>query len=168
MLKGSMNHIDSMGYKEVVHQDWVQIMSAGSGLRHEEHNVGNDSVNFLQIWIEPKLQNIMPRYQRRHFPEAQRLNKLVTVVSHEEGQAHCWINQNAKLSLGYFEKGNEIKYLFNPTNKGVFVFSIDGLLQVSGKQLNPRDGIGIWDTDTINVNAITESRFLVIETPINH
>ncbi|HMP94248.1 MAG TPA: pirin family protein, partial [Phnomibacter sp.] len=102
MLQGSMNHKDSMGYSDVVHKDWVQIMSAGSGLRHEEYNVGNDEVNFLQIWIEPKLQNITPRYQRRHFDEANRKNKLVTVVSNEEGQAHCWINQNAKISIGYY------------------------------------------------------------------
>ncbi len=168
MLAGSMNHIDTLGYKEVVKKDWVQIMSAGSGLRHEEHNVGQDQVNFLQIWIEPKLQNIMPRYQRRYFPEADRVNKLVTVVSPEEGQAHCWINQNAKLSLGYFERGEEIKYSFNPLNKGVFIFSIQGAIQVNGKPLNTRDAIGIWETDTVAINALEESRFLVIEVPINH
>lgn len=168
MLAGSMNHIDTLGYKEVVKKDWVQIMSAGSGLRHEEHNVGQDQVNFLQIWIEPKLQNIMPRYQRRHFPEADRVNKLVTVVSYEEGQAHCWINQNAKLSLGYFERGEEVKYSFNPLNKGVFIFSIQGSIQVNGKPLNTRDAIGIWETDTVAINALEESRFLVIEVPINH
>jgi len=168
MLAGSMNHIDTLGYKEVVKKDWVQIMSAGSGLRHEEHNVGQDQVNFLQIWIEPKLQNIMPRYQRRYFPEADRVNKLVTVVSSEEGQAHCWINQNAKLSLGYFERGEEIRYSFNPLNKGVFIFSIQGSIQVNGKPLNARDAMGIWETDTIAINALEESRFLVIEVPINH
>jgi len=168
MLAGSMNHIDTLGYKEVVKKDWVQIMSAGSGLRHEEHNVGQDQVNFLQIWIEPKLQNIMPRYQRRYFPEADRVNKLVTVVSSEEGQAHCWINQNAKLSLGYFERGEEVKYSFNPLNKGVFIFSIQGSIQVNGKPLNTRDAIGIWETDTVAINALEESRFLVIEVPINH
>jgi redox-sensitive bicupin YhaK (pirin superfamily) len=107
MLQGSMNHIDSLGYKEVVTKDWVQIMSAGSGLRHEEHNVGTDEVNFLQIWIEPKVLTITPRYQRRHFPAEKRINQLVTAVSWEEGQSHCWINQNAKISLGYFEKGQD-------------------------------------------------------------
>lgn len=168
MLAGCMSHIDSMGYKEVVKKDWVQIMSAGSGLRHEEHNVGQDQVNFLQIWIEPKLQNIMPRYQRRVFPEADRVNKLVTVVSNEEGQAHCWINQNAKLSLGYFERGEDVKYTFNPLNKGVFIFSIQGAIQVNGKKIETRDAIGVWETDTIAINALDESRFLVIEVPINH
>jgi len=168
MLAGSMNHIDSLGYKEVVHQDWVQIMSAGSGLRHEEHNVGEAEVNFLQIWIEPKLQNITPRYQRRFFPEEKRLNKLVTIVSNEEGQGHCWINQNAKLSLGYFEKDQALAYQFNPVNKGLFIFNISGNLQVNEQNLAPRDGLGIWETDEVNIKLLSNSKFLLIEVPINH
>jgi redox-sensitive bicupin YhaK (pirin superfamily) len=68
LLKGKMNHIDTLGYKTVIEAGGVQIMSAGSGLRHEEYNIGDEEVNFLQIWIEPKLQNINPRYQLRSFP----------------------------------------------------------------------------------------------------
>ncbi|WP_026464329.1 pirin family protein [Adhaeribacter aquaticus] len=168
MLAGSMNHIDSLGYKEVVHKDWVQIMSAGSGLRHEEHNVGEDEVNFLQIWIEPKLQNITPRYQRRYFPEEKRLNKLVTVVSNEEGQSHCWINQNAKLSLGYFEQEQTLTYSFNSLNKGIFIYNISGTLQVNQQNLNQREGIGIWETDHLQFSFLSDSKFLLIEVPINH
>ncbi|WP_205504211.1 pirin family protein [Rufibacter psychrotolerans] len=168
MLAGSMNHIDSLGYKEVVHKDWVQIMSAGSGLRHEEHNVGEDEVNFLQIWIEPKLQNITPRYQRRYFPEEKRVNQLTTIVSNEEGPAHCWINQNAKLSLGYFEQGQSLSYSFKPLNKAVFVFNISGTLQVNDQALQQREAIGIWDTDQLYFTFETDSRFLLIEVPINH
>ncbi|GAA4308351.1 pirin family protein [Nibribacter koreensis] len=168
MLAGSMSHIDSLGYKETVHKDWVQIMSAGSGMRHEEHNVGADQVNFLQIWIEPKLQNITPRYQRRHFPEAERENQLVTIVSQEEGAGHCWINQNAKLSLGYFEAGQTASYAFNPVNKAVFIFNISGTLEVNGEPLTNREALGIWDTAQLEFAFTQESRFLLIETPINH
>lgn len=168
MLAGSMNHIDSLGYKEAVHQEWVQIMSAGSGLRHEEHNVGSDEVNFLQIWIEPKLQNITPRYQRRFFPAEKRLNKLVTIVSNEEGSSHCWINQNAKLALGNFEKGQPLAYRYNPLNKGIFIFNISGTLQVNDQLLNQREAIGIWDTDQLQFNFLTDSKFLLVEVPVNH
>jgi redox-sensitive bicupin YhaK (pirin superfamily) len=168
MLAGNMNHKDSMGYSEVVEKDWVQIMSAGSGLRHEEYNVGNDRVNFLQIWIEPKLQNITPRYQRRYFPEANRKNELQTVVSNEEGQQHCWINQNAKISLGYFDAGAQVTYSLNPLNKGVFIFCIDGSLQINDQPVPQRDAIGFWETGSINIQAKDESRFIVIEAPINH
>ena len=168
MLAGKMNHKDSLGYSDVVEKDWVQIMSGGSGIRHEEYNVGDDEVNFLQIWIEPKLQNISPRYQRRHFPEEKRKNQLTTIVSNEEGQAHCWINQNARLSLGYFEAGQTMEYALNPLNKGVFVFNISGELYVEGSTIGPRDSIGLWDASRLTIRCNTESRFLIIEVPINH
>lgn len=168
MLAGRMNHIDTLGYKEVVAPDWVQIMSAGEGLRHEEHNVGDDTVNFLQIWIEPKLQNINPRYQRRQFPRERRRNQLTTIVSNEEGQAHCWINQNARLSLGYFEAGSSVEYTLNPTNKCVFVFVIDGQVRIGDETLPAREALGLWDTASFRIENEQESQFLLIEVPINH
>jgi redox-sensitive bicupin YhaK (pirin superfamily) len=168
LLEGSMNHKDSMGYSEVVHKDWVQLMSAGSGLRHEEYNVGEHTANFLQICIEPKLQNITPRYQRRYFPEAKRVNQLVTVVSNEEGLDHCWINQNAKISLGYYETAQTIPYTLNPVNKGLFVFVIGGSLKIGDIFLDHRDAVGLWEVTNLAIEVAPETRFVVIEAPINH
>jgi hypothetical protein len=167
LLQGKMNHIDSMGYRTTVEPGGVQIMSAGSGLRHEEYNIGDDEVNFLQIWILPKIQNITPRYQQRHFPKEGRKNKLTTIVSGEEGPDHCWINQNTKLSLGYFDQDQNVHYTFNPVNKCVFVFLIEGLIEVNGTALNIRDGLGIWDTSQISIHCLEKSEFLIIETPVN-
>lgn len=167
MLKGSMNHKDSMGYSNVVHEDWVQIMSAGSGLFHEEYNVGEGDVNFLQIWIQSKQQNIRPRYQFRNFPKEQRNNSLKTIISSEEGMEHCWINQNTKLSLGLFDQGNKIDYQFNPVNKCLFVFVIEGSISINGSTLQKRDGLGIWNADHCTIECNTNTHFLVIETPVN-
>lgn len=168
MIAGKMNHKDTLGYTEVVEKDWVQIMSAGTGLRHEEYNVGNDEVNFLQIWIEPKLQNINPRYQKRFFPEEKRKNRLQTIVSNEEGTEHCWINQNAKLSLGCFESGHSVGYHLNSTNKAVFIFVIEGTLMVENQTIEQRNAIGLWETNTIDFSSVNECKFVVIEIPINH
>lgn len=167
MLKGTMNHKDTMGYSTTIGEGGVQIMSAGSGLRHEEYNIGEDDVNFLQIWIQPKLQNITPRYQQRTFPKDKRKNALKTVISGEEGQEHCWINQNAKLSLGYFDKGKDINYTLNPTNKCLFIFLIEGSLKINDTSLSQRDAIGIWDTDQVTIHCDTDAHFLIIETPVN-
>lgn len=167
LLAGKMNHKDTMGYSTVIEEGGVQIMSAGSGLKHEEYNIGEDDVNFLQIWIQPKQQNIIPRYQQRSFPKAKGKNKLTTIISYEEGQAHCWINQNAKLSLGYFDAGAEIDYTFNPTNKCLFVFAIEGNIKVNDTTVAKRDALGIWETDSIKITCPEEAYFLVIETVIN-
>lgn len=167
LLKGKMNHKDSMGYSTVVEEGGVQIMSAGSGLRHEEYNIGEEPVNFLQIWIQPKQQNITPRYQQRSFPLNNRKNKLLTIISGEEGLEHCWINQNARLSLGHFGKDRHIDYSFHSTNKCLFIFLIAGEIRIGETTLQEKDGIGIWDTDTISIHCSKESSFLVIETPVN-
>lgn len=167
MLQGSMNHKDSMGYSNVVHEDWVQIMSAGSGLYHEEYNVGNEDVNFLQIWILPKQQNIRPRYQWRQFPKEQRRNALKTIVSCEEGADHCWINQNTKIILGRYDEAQLVSYTFNQVNKCLFVFVIEGGVTIGTQKLEKRDAIGIWNTFSISIQTEPATEFLLIETPVN-
>jgi len=167
LLKGKMNHIDTLGYKTVIEAGGVQIMSAGSGLRHEEYNIGDEEVNFLQICIEPKLQNINPRYQQRSFPKSKRVNKLKAIISNEEGLSHCWINQNAKLSLGYYEAATEVIYDLNPANKCLFIFAIEGKIRVDGSDIQQRDGFGIWETDEVHIHCDAGAEFLIIETPIN-
>ena len=167
MLQGKMNHKDTLGYAEVVEKDWVQIMSAGTGLRHEEYNVGDEDVRFLQIWVEPKLQNINPRYQKRFFPAEKRKNKIQTIISSEEGMEHCWINQNARLSLGRFDGQQKVDYSFNPTNKCVYVFVLEGSLIIDGDKIGKRDAIGVWDTGVISISIEEASEFVVIEVPIN-
>lgn len=167
LLKGKMNHIDTLGYKTVIEEGGVQIMSAGSGLRHEEYNIGEEEVNFLQIWIQPKVQNINPRYQQRNFPKEKRKNQLKTIVSSEEGSAHCWINQNAKLSLGHFDTAQEVVYQFNPTNKCLFIFAIEGKIRAGGTDIGERDAIGIWEADSVPIHCDAGAHFLIIETPVN-
>ena len=167
LLKGKMNHIDSLGYSTTIEEGGVQIMSAGTGLKHEEYNIGDGEVNFLQIWIQPKLQNIAPRYQQRHFAKANRINKLQTIVSNEEGLGHCWINQNAKLSLGYYDTKSSVDYHLNPTNKCVFVFIISGSVSLDNRTLNEKDAIGIWETDHVTIECEAGTEFIIIETPIN-
>jgi hypothetical protein len=142
-------------------------MSAGSGMYHEEYNVGESPVNFLQIWILPKQQNIRPRYQWRQFPKDQRKNQLKMIVSSEEGLEHCWINQNTKMLLGLYEEKQTVTYSFNPANKCLFLFVVKGNVTVDGKIVNERDALGIWATDKINIDVNSETEFLLIETPVN-
>ena len=167
MLSGRMNHKDSMGYTTVVEAGGVQIMSAGSGLKHEEYNVGTDTVNFLQIWIQPKQQNIIPRYQQRSFPKENCQNQLYPIVSHAEGQGHCWINQNTTISLGNFQGASKVPYNFNPQNMCLFIFVMDGSLKIGGQYLATRDAIGIWDCGQIELDCADSAYFLLLETPIN-
>jgi quercetin 2,3-dioxygenase len=167
LLQGKMNHKDSMGYNTEIEPVGVQIMSAGKGLFHEEHNVGANEVKFLQIWIQPKLQNIQPRYQQRQFDMDILQNRLTTVVSHEEGLRHCWINQNAKISMGFFDSGKRVDYAFDLVNKCVFVYVIAGVVAIDNDTLQQGDGIGIWAVSSIHMYIKANTQLVIVETVIN-
>lgn len=167
MLQGKMNHKDSLGYSEVVEAGWVQIMSAGTGLRHEEWNVGEEEVKFLQIWIAPKLQNIDPRYQRRYFGPESRQNTLAKIVSSEEGTAHCWINQNARIFWGEFSQDGSHTLPLAAANGCLFVFVLKGQAKLGGHTLGQRDAVGVWDAHEAEITYAAGTEMVVIEVPVN-
>ena len=166
-LSGELAHKDSTGNEKVIKTGEVQIMSAGSGLTHSEYNSSqNDEVNFLQIWVFPKEKDIKPRYDQKLFDEAGRQNKLQTVVAPNDDSA-VWINQDSWFSLSDLNKGNTLDYSFNGTDSGVYVFVLEGEIQVEGNTLSKRDAIGVWDTEKISVTSSSDAQLLFIEVPMN-
>ena len=93
-------HKDSTGTEGILSAGDVQIMSAGSGIRHSEYNASHfDPVNFLQIWIFPKQLDIRPRHEKRSFDPEGRINQWQTVVSSHPGDSGLYIYQDARLAL---------------------------------------------------------------------
>lgn len=165
-LEGDLAHRDSMNHTKVIKQGDVQIMSAGTGVTHSEFNSNADRiVNFLQIWIMPKVQNIAPRYAQQTFLPSTRKNRFQTVVSPVEGQG-IWINQDAYFSLGDLDKGTQLNYQLFDASHGVYVFLIKGQATVAGETLNQRDGMGIWEVDQIKIEAQSDAEILLIEVPL--
>ena len=167
-LKGALRHEDTTGRREVIKTGDVQIMSAGSGIAHSEYNASNtDSVNFLQIWIFPKLRNIAPRYEQKAFEAADRVNKWQTVVSPEKDKDPLWINQDAWFSLGDWSKDTETIYNIRKEGNGVYAFMIEGIATINGQSLKQRDGAGITDTSEFSIKTDSDSKILLIEVPMN-
>jgi len=167
-LSGDLEHKDSMGNVAVIRENDVQIMSAGTGIYHSEYNKNpSKKVNFLQLWIFPKEENIKPRYGQKSFSPEERLNKLQVVVSPDESSGGVVINQDAWLSLGKIEKGVSVHYAVNKSDNGVYTFVINGSVSLNGHPLNRRDGFGIWETDSITVEATSDAEILLIEVPMN-
>jgi redox-sensitive bicupin YhaK (pirin superfamily) len=77
-----------------------------------------------------------------------------------------WINQDATFSLGDFEAGQKVTYNFNTKGNGVYAFMIEGTARIEGTELNKRDGIGIYDTDSIIIETEAKSRILLMEIPM--
>lgn len=167
-ISGELAHQDSTGNKKVIRTNDVQIMSAGSGITHSEfNNSETDKVNFLQIWVFPKERNIKPRYEQKTFNPEDRQNKLQTVVSPEKDAESIWINQDAWFTLGTLKAGFSEDYKLHKKGNGVYAFIIDGEVELDGEKLSKRDGIGIYDTETISIKASADAELLLMEVPMN-
>ena len=166
-LSGSLEHKDSMGTTSVIKTNDVQIMSAGTGVIHSEYNHSKkDKVNFLQIWVFPKEGNIAPRYDQKMFSPEERQNRFQTVVSPERDNGSIWINQDAWFSLGNLDKGVETHYKLNRDGNGVYAFVIKGDVELAGESLKQRDGMGVWDTEKLNIKAGSDAEILLMEVPM--
>ena len=166
-LSGSIEHKDSTGRHEIIRTGDVQIMSAGSGIAHSEFNASkSEPVNFLQIWVFPKEKNIEPRYEQKYFPREERINKIQTVVSPKKEDGGVWINQDAWFSLSFLEKGNQVQYTNKLKGNGVYAFVLSGEISVNGQEVKTRDGLGISNSDSLNISASNDAEFLLIEVPL--
>lgn len=166
-ITGSLAHKDSMGHEEVIIANEVQVMSAGTGLMHSEYNAsGKEEVNLLQIWVFPKEHDIKPRYDQKIFDPFLKKNSILTVVSPEKNDDTLWINQDAYFSLSDLDKEKTIEYKINKAGNGVYIFVIDGKIQVDDETLEKRDGMGMDGIESINIKAELDSKILFIEIPM--
>jgi redox-sensitive bicupin YhaK (pirin superfamily) len=166
-LKGALAHKDSTGSEGIIYTGDVQIMSAGSGIRHSEYNASHyDPVNFLQIWIFPKQRNIKPRHDQKTFDPADREGKWQIVVSPLPADQAIWINQDARLALTKLSAGQEISFHTGFPGNGVYLFVLDGDITVGDKEVQSRDGLGISGSDEIKLKAGAASEVLAIEIPM--
>lgn len=165
-LSGDLHHKDSTGRDKIIRQGDVQIMSAGSGIAHSETNANSDKdVKFLQIWVLPKEKNIEPRYDQKSFNLDEQKDQLVTVVAPDNDQA-VWINQDAWFTLGKLSKDTATKYQLKKEGNGVYAFVIEGEVTINGTPLHRRDGLGISETNELEITADSEAQLLLIEIPM--
>ena len=164
-LEGELVHQDSMGNKSVIRRGDIQVMSAGTGVEHSEfNNSPSDEVHFLQIWIIPRAKGVTPRYDQQPIPESP--NNLVQVLSPSPDDQGVWIHQNAWFSIGTFDQDTVLPYAFHDGGNGLYAFVLEGEVQLGGHALNKRDGLGIWETQSVSLTAKAGSRILLMEVPM--
>ncbi|HEY8934813.1 MAG TPA: pirin family protein [Cyclobacteriaceae bacterium] len=167
-LKGELEHKDTTGRNEIIKTNDVQIMSAGSGIAHSEFNASKtEPVNFLQIWVFPKVRNIKPLYNQKSFSAADRKDKFQVVVAPEENSNAVFINQDAWFSLGNLTAGTTLDYAVKKNGNGVYIFVLEGNVSIENQQLNKRDGFGVWETDKLSFKAESNAEVLLIEVPMS-
>ncbi|MEX1187963.1 MAG: pirin family protein [Bacteroidia bacterium] len=167
-LSGDLEHKDSMGTVQVIKQDDIQVMSAGSGITHSEYNHSEEEkTNFLQIWVIPNKQNVPPRYDQINISPELRKNKLAQILSPSPDDEGVWIHQNAWFHRGSLEKGLKTNHALKNKSNGIYVFVLDGSLKINGTELLRRDGMGLWSKESIAIEVTENSDILLMEVPMN-
>ena len=170
-LSGVLKHRDN------INQDWqqvlsgeVQVMSAGTGVKHSEINGSNEeSLSLFQIWIMPNKRNVEPQYGQKSFHKEDRKNKLQNLVtSMDDGhEGSLKIYQDAILSRIDLDKGHSFEYQLKSEHHGVYVMIIDGETIIGNDTLQSRDAMGVSEIASFTINASETSEILLIEVPMN-
>jgi hypothetical protein len=167
-LEGDLEHKDSMGNVTLIKHGDIQVMSAGSGITHSEYNKNKDKqVKFLQIWIFPNQRNVIPRYDQISLNVADRHNTLQQILSPNKEDAGVWIHQNAWFHMGRFEANFKTNYSLKAKGNGVYAFLLSGKMRVNDIELEARDGLGLWDVDSLTIESLdADSEILLMEVPM--
>lgn len=166
-LKGELRHGDSIENTHVITPGDIQVMSAGVGIYHSEHNNSKkEPVEFLQIWVFPREENTKPRYDNFDIRSLLKENEFSLILS-PDGQTPASINQDAWFSIGELKAGLVKEYKLHQKNTGVYVFVIEGEIEISNTSLSKRDGAGFWETDHILIEVLKDSKVLLMEIPMS-
>jgi len=166
-LEGDLAHKDSMGNSSTIKTGDVQVMSAGTAIQHSEFNPNADlQTKLFQIWLFPKYRNVEPRYQQITLDVAQQKNSFAQILSPNPDDEGVWIHQDAWFYLSDFEANFSKKLVLQKQGNGFYIMNIEGEIEVNGEKLEKRDAIGIWETNEIEIKANTNSRFLIMEIPM--
>jgi quercetin 2,3-dioxygenase len=166
-LQGALVHGDSKGHISVIRPHDVQVMSAGTGIVHTERNhSSHDPVSFLQLWILPATQNLLPRYAQQSFDAKIWENKFGVLVGPRQQQNKLWINQQAVIARASVQTGKVVHYALQTPGHGVYVLVIEGKAIVEGVVLSRRDGMGVEGIKQLACRGIETCDVLLIEVPM--
>ncbi len=166
VTNGTLEHRDSMGSSSMITTGEIQVMTAGTGITHSETNPSTtEAVHLFQIWIEPRHYGLTPSYKQKKFNSELWKNRLALLVSGERNEEALTINQDAELYPADLEKGTTIKYELKK-RRGVFLFCIEGQLQLDEQILNPQDSIEVIGSQKIKINALTDAKLILIDIPV--
>jgi redox-sensitive bicupin YhaK (pirin superfamily) len=162
-LEGDLEHKDSMNNLAVIKKGDIQVMSAGTGIYHSEYNRNKDKLTkFLQIWVFPNKKNVTPRYDQITLNTSDRHNKLQQILSPNADDEGVWIHQDAWFHMGKFDKGFKTNYNIKRKGNGVYAFVLKGDIKINNQVLAERDGFGIWETETISIESISQNAELLL------
>jgi redox-sensitive bicupin YhaK (pirin superfamily) len=160
---GAITHQDNLGNKGRTEAGDVQVMSAGTGIRHSEYNLEPETTRIFQIWIEPKTFGAAPSWGAKPFPKGDRSGKFVTLASGFADDADALpIRTDARVLGATLKAGETTTYALGKDRSGYLVPAV-GVVEVNGVKLNARDGAGIKNEEVITVTALEDAELVLVD-----
>lgn len=163
VLKGAVEHKDSLGNQEQILAGEVQVMSAGRGVRHSEYNPSaSEELELLQIWVLPDRANLDPAYQQKVFSREEKLNQWRLIASERAQDGVLKINQDADLYATILEPGKELSYAIE-AGRSIWIQIARGEAEVNGKKLRGGDALAFERETKVEIKAVAETEILLFD-----
>ncbi|MEI9990771.1 MAG: pirin family protein [Rhizomicrobium sp.] len=161
--KGAVTHKDSLGNEGRTEAGDVQVMSAGSGIRHAEYNLEPGTTTLFQIWIQPRSAGGQPAWGAKPFPKDDRAGRFVTLASGFDNDNDALpIRADARVLGATLKAGDTVEYKLGAARHGYLV-PATGAVEVNGVHLDARDGAAIKDVEVLTVTALEDSELVLVD-----
>ena len=161
--EGAITHQDSLGNKGRTEAGDVQVMSAGSGVRHSEYNMESEETRIFQIWIEPSARGAAPSWGAKPFPKGERSGQFVALASGFADDAGALpIRTDARVLGATLKAGEEAQYEIGNTRLGYLV-PARGAIEINGVKLDARDGAAIRNEAVLHVKALEDAEIVLVD-----
>ncbi len=160
---GAISHQDSMGNEGRTAAGDVQVMSAGSGIRHAEYNLEHETTRLFQIWIMPDKAGGQPSWGTKPFPKADRSGRFVTLASGMDGDDDALaIRTDARVAGATLTAGETAEYRTDAA-RHLYLVPARGRIEVNGVTIETRDGAAITGEDVVTVRALEDAEIVLVD-----
>jgi redox-sensitive bicupin YhaK (pirin superfamily) len=161
--EGAITHQDDLGNRGRTEAGDVQVMSAGTGIRHAEYNLEPETTRIFQIWILPKGRGGEPTWGTRPFPRGARAGRFVALASGlpEDGDA-LPIRTDARVAGAALRAGESVEYALG-AGRHAYLVPATGAVEVNGVRLGARDGAAIRDESILRIAALEDAEVLLVD-----
>jgi len=161
--QGAISHKDSLGNEGRTEAGDVQVMSAGSGIRHAEYNLEPETTRLFQIWIQPSSHGGAPSWGARPFPKSDRAGRFVTLASGMAGDDGALpIRTDARVAGATLKAGETTEYALGAGRHAYLVPAV-GAVEVNGVRLDARDGAAVRDEPVLRVTALDDAEIVLVD-----
>ncbi|HEY0412010.1 MAG TPA: pirin family protein [Allosphingosinicella sp.] len=161
--QGAITHQDSMGNQGRTGAGDVQVMSAGTGVRHAEYNLEDEATTLFQIWVQTDRRGAKPSWGAKQFPKHDREGGFVTLASGFEDYTDALKINAAARVLGATLKAGESAELTLDPSRHAYLVAVGGAIEVNGRRAEPRDGVAITGEAKVAIRALEDAEIVLVD-----